>query len=65
MLKTGRVSGLGRAKRAGVRRFEHMKLAGTDPKNLRFFAIFGSNLASRQLRRGEGAGGGKSGWIRG
>ena len=41
VLKTGSVSGLGRAKRAGVRRFEHMKLAGTAPKNLRVFSDFG------------------------
>jgi hypothetical protein len=38
---------------------------GRTPKTLRFFAIFRFSQTSRQLRRGEGAGGGKSGWIRG
>jgi hypothetical protein len=28
-----------------------LEIAGTDPKNLSVFAIFGFNLASRQLRR--------------
>ena len=58
VLKTGSVSGLGRAKRAGVRRFEHMKLAGTDPKNLRVFSDFwllrGFAAVAALKRRGGG-----------
>jgi hypothetical protein len=40
VLKSGSAGGLERVKRGGVRRVEHMKLAGTDPKNLRVFRDF-------------------------